>query len=128
MDSQKWLEAYRGTWFSFNHPTSETHNTIWFPKWNTVNHTYGFHREFLRNRSTVNNSIISNLSSTSPSSNIALHAGPRRGSCNTLIGVMAKSSGTTNITPDFQRKQYYIFSFWWSRHRAINIQMTTLST
>ena len=67
-------------------------------------YTYGFHEEFLRRRSKVSNKIIKNLSSTSPSSNIALHSGPRRESCNTLIGVIAKCSGTTNKTPEFLSK------------------------
>lgn len=65
-----------------------------------IQYTYGFQVEFLRRRSTVRNNIIKNLSSTSPSSYIALHSGPSRGSCKTLIGVMAKSSGTKNSTPD----------------------------
>lgn len=68
------------------------------------NYTYGFHEEFLRRRSTVKNKIIKNLSSTSPSSNIALHSGPRAGSWSTLIGVIAKSRGTTSKTPEFYKE------------------------
>lgn len=85
-------------------------------------HTYGFHEEFLRRRSKVRNKFIRNLSSTSPSSNIALHSGPRRESCNTLIGVIAKSSGTTNRTPEIVFKiNFFIFkiSFYgWLRKRV----------
>jgi len=74
-------------------------------------YTYGFHEEFLRRRSKVRNKFIRNLSSTSPSSNIALHSGPRRESCNTLIGVIAKSSGTTNRTPEIIFKiNFFIYS------------------
>lgn len=62
--------------------------------------TYGFQEEFFRSRSNVRNKIIKNLSSTSPSSNIALHSGPIRGSCKTLIGVIAKSNGTRSRTSD----------------------------
>lgn len=73
-------------------------------------YTYGFHEEFLRRRSKVRNKFIRNLSSTSPSSNIALHSGPRRESCNTLIGVIAKSSGTTNRTPEIIFKNNFFYS------------------
>lgn len=68
--------------------------------------TYGFHDEFFLINSNVRNKIIKNLSSTSPSSNIAEHTGPNIGSCNTLIGVIAKLRGTTNKTPEiFQNKE-----------------------
>lgn len=62
--------------------------------------TYGFQEEFFRRCSMVRNKIIKNLSSTSPSSSIALHSGPRIGSWSTLIGVIARSSGTTSRSPE----------------------------
>lgn len=67
--------------------------------------TYGFQEEFFRRRSMVRNKIIKNLSSTSPSSNIALHSGPKIGSWSTLIGVIARSSGTTSRSPEIQNSQ-----------------------
>lgn len=70
------------------------------------NKSYSFPDEFFRTRSTTSKSIISCQSSTSPSSNMALHFGPRVGSCNnTLIWVIAKSNGTTKRTPKKHTRQ-----------------------